>query len=89
MKGNILVFDNGGSSGYGGPDGESIEVHPRLFARGRVQSHNHYQIVWDYNPANGDPLPDSIAGTGGVQRLPNDNTLITSGMTGDRVGSHP
>jgi hypothetical protein len=41
-----------------------------------------YQIVWEYSPANGDYLPNSLQGLGGAQRLPNGNTLITSGWPG-------
>lgn len=80
-EGNILVHDNGGSSGYGGPNG-GLSKYTRDYSRVVEFSPQSLQIVWNYDPANGDPLPDSIAGTGGVQRLPNGNTLITSGMRG-------
>ena len=80
-EGNVLVFDNGGSSGYGGPDG-GISKYTRDYSRVVEFDPTTYQIVWEYSPANGDPLPDSLSGTGSAQRLPNGNTLITSGCKG-------
>jgi hypothetical protein len=78
--GNLLVFDNGGSSGYGffspiAPDGRGglarstsrvLEINPVTLA-----------LVWSYtNPRF---FATNISG---AQRLPNGNTLITSGPTG-------
>jgi arylsulfotransferase ASST len=78
--GNVLVFDNGGSSGYGffspiAPDGRGglarstsrvLEINPVTL-----------ELVWSYtNPRF---FATNISG---AQRLPNGNTLITSGPTG-------
>lgn len=79
--GNVLVFDNGGASGYGAPSpiaplgmntlaratSRVLEIDPLTFRR-----------VWAYAP------PDGFFATNisGAQRLPNGNTLITEGPTG-------
>ena len=78
--GNLLVFDNGGSSGYGffspiGPDGRSALAR----STSRVLEINPVtlELVWSYtNPRF---FASNISG---AQRLPNGNTLITSGPTG-------
>ena len=80
-EGNVLVFDNGWKSGYGGPTG-GISKYTRDHSRVVEFDPQSLQIVWDYDPAKGDPLPNSLRGTGSAQRLPNGNTLITSGMQG-------
>jgi hypothetical protein len=80
-EGNILVFDNGGNSGYGAPEG-GISKYTRDYSRVVEFDPQTLQIVWEFSPANGDPLPDSILGTGSAQRLPNGNTLINSGLRG-------
>jgi hypothetical protein len=78
--GNIVIFDNGGSSGYGapspiGPGGAGIyaratsrilEIHPVTL-----------ELVWSYARANFFSTNISSA-----QRLPNGNTLITEGAPG-------
>ena len=74
--GHILVFDNGGSRGYGGPDGGP--KYTRDYSRVVEFDPTTLEIVWEYSPANGDHLPFSLA-LSGAQRLPNGNTLITSG----------
>lgn len=78
--GNLLVFDNGGASGYGffspiGPDGRGALVRPTS----RVLEINPVtlELVWSYtNPRF------FATNVSGAQRLPNGNTLITSGPTG-------
>jgi hypothetical protein len=78
--GNLLVFDNGGSSGYGfanpiAPDGSGA------FARAgsRVLEINPVtlELVWSY--AGPRFYSSNISG---AQRLPNGNTLITEGASG-------
>jgi len=78
--GNLLVFDNGGSSGYGfaspiAPDGVGafaragsrvLEINPVTLA-----------LVWSYSDARFFSTNISSA-----QRLPNGNTLITAGAGG-------
>ena len=78
--GNLLVFDNGGSSGYGfaspvAPDGRGafqragsrvLEINPLTL-----------ELVWSYQNARF--FSTNISG---AQRLPNGNTLITAGAGG-------
>jgi hypothetical protein len=78
--GNLLVFDNGGSSGYGfagpiAPDGRGAFAR----ATSRVLEINPVtlQLVWSYtNPRF---FSTNISG---AQRLPNGNTLVTAGAGG-------
>jgi Arylsulfotransferase (ASST) len=79
--GDLLVFDNGGASGYGAP----TPVAPNgqgIFARAnsRVLEINPVTLalVWSY------VSPGQFYGSNisGAQRLPNGNTLITEGPTG-------
>ena len=78
--GNLLVFDNGGASGYGftnpiAPDGRGAFVR----ATSRVLEINPVtlELVWSYtNPRF---FSTNISS---AQRLPNGNTLITAGAPG-------
>ena len=78
--GNLLVFDNGGSSGYGfanpiAPDGRGAFAR----ATSRVLEINPVtlELVWSYtNPRF---FSTNISG---AQRLPNGNTLVTAGAGG-------
>ena len=78
--GNLLVFDNGGSSGYGfaspiAPDGVGAFVR----STSRVVEINPVtlELVWSYtNPRF---FSTNISS---AQRLPNGNTLITAGAGG-------
>lgn len=93
--GNILVLDNGFASGYGGPliVRNTLEAllgpqvpglgyrYSRLYSRVVEFDPVTLEVVWAYDPrAGADLTPSAI--TGGVQRLPNGNTLITSGLAG-------
>jgi len=78
--GNLLVFDNGGSSGYGlgspiAPDGQGT------FARAgsRVLEINPVtlELVWSYSAARF--FSNNISS---AQRLANGNTLVTEGANG-------
>jgi hypothetical protein len=78
--GNLLVFDNGGASGYGfanpiAPDGRGAYAR----ATSRVLEINPVtlELVWSY--ANPRFFSTNISG---AQRLPNGNTLITAGAGG-------
>jgi hypothetical protein len=78
--GNLLVFDNGGASGYGfttptAPDGANAFSR----ATSRVLEINPVtlQLVWSY--AGPRFYASNISG---AQRLPNGNTLITEGPSG-------
>ena len=78
--GNLLVFDNGGSSGYGfanpiAPDGRGAFAR----ATSRVLELNPVtlELVWSYtNPRF---FSTNISS---AQRLPNGNTLVTAGAGG-------
>jgi len=80
-EGNVLVFDNGGGAGYPGPGGEWSQ-YGRDYSRVVEFDPITYEIVWEFSPANGDPLTNSLQGLGSAQRLPNGNTLIASGWMG-------
>jgi hypothetical protein len=78
--GNLLVFDNGGSSGYGfstpiAPDGTGAFAR----ASSRVLEINPVtlQLVWSYNGPRF--FSTNISG---AQRLVNGNTMITEGASG-------
>jgi outer membrane protein assembly factor BamB len=79
--GNLLVFDNGGSSGYGfstpiAPDG--IGAFARSFSRVLEIDPVTLELVWSY------VAPNRFFSTNisGAQQLPNGNTLITEGAQG-------
>ncbi len=90
-EGNILVFDNGGWSGYGAPNPSSpTGRHNALRDNSRVLEFNpvKLEVVWQY-PARRDEKGFSTAGgqvysplMSSAQRLLNGNTLITEGNTG-------
>jgi hypothetical protein len=83
--GNLLVFDNGGASGYGfaspsSPDGRNsilrgssrvVEVNPVTFAK-----------VWEYSVAGAESYRFFSHYVGNAQRLANGNTLIVEGADG-------
>ena len=79
--GNLLVFDNGGSSGYGfanpiAPDG--VGAFARAYSRALEINPATLEVVWSY------VAPNQFFSTNisGAQRLPNGNTLITEGAPG-------
>lgn len=78
--GNVLIFDNGGSSGYGAPtsiaqNGQGVYAR----ATSRIVEINPVTLerVWMYNAPNF--FSTNISG---AQRLENGNTLITEGAPG-------
>ena len=78
--GNVLIFDNGGSSGYGpaspiAPNG--LGVYARATSRVLEINPVTLELVWTYVGRNF--FSTNISG---AQRLPNSNTLITEGATG-------
>jgi len=78
--GNLMVFDNGGASGYGAPtpvspDGGS--VYQRAGSRVLEINPVTLELVWSYTNARFFSTNISSA-----QRLPNGNTLITEGAPG-------
>jgi hypothetical protein len=89
--GNIMVFDNGGGSGYGPPTDfapEGIAVMRRDHSRVVEFNPITKEIIWEYSP-NTSNNPDRGFGhelysvnVSSAQRLPNGNTLITEGAQG-------
>jgi hypothetical protein len=89
--GNILVFDNGGSAGYGpGNPGAPTGFKNAIRDYSRVIEFNPLtlEVVWEYNPRtagfgprNGDFRFYSHY-ISAAQRLPNGNTMITEGADG-------
>jgi hypothetical protein len=79
--GNLLVFDNGGSSGYGEPSGiapRGTGVYARATSRVLEIDPTTLSLVWSYT-AGSQFFSTNISG---AQRLPNGNTLITEGAGG-------
>lgn len=78
--GNILIFDNGGSSGFGAPSPiapSGSGVYARATSRVIEIDPVTFEVVWSYDGPNFYSLNIS-----GAQRLPNGNTLITEGAGG-------
>jgi hypothetical protein len=73
--GNVLLFDNGGQSGYGGEEG--YPRYQRDYSRVLEFDPVTLRKVWDY-AADG----FYSAFVSNAQRLPNGNTLICQGMGG-------
>jgi len=90
-EGNILLFDNGGQSGYGPPNDSApngIGVMRRAHSRALEFNPLTKEIVWEYAP-NAGGAADPKAGfdlyspfISSAQRLPNGNTLVTEGAEG-------
>jgi hypothetical protein len=90
-EGNILLFDNGGQSGYGPPNDiapNGIAVMRRQYSRVIEFNPLTKDIVWRYVPNNASK-PGQKSGfdlfspfISSAQRLPNGNTLITEGAEG-------
>jgi len=89
--GNIMVFDNGGGSGYGPPTDfapDGITVVRRDYSRVVEFNPVTKEIVWEYSPNssnNPNPVFDHrlySVNVSSAQRLPNGNTLITEGAKG-------
>jgi hypothetical protein len=77
-EGNILVFDNGGYSGYGllGVPIRYLRFYSRVIEFNPVT----YDVVWEYEKKDTPRFySDRISG---AQRLPNGNTLICEGSRG-------
>ncbi len=77
-EGNILVFDNGGESGYGGPNNYPL-YEQRGWSRVVEFDPTTYEVVWEYGTQPGD-VEFYSQYISNAQRLPNGNTLITIGM---------
>ena len=78
-EGDILVFDNGGQSGYGGS--MSAPRYTRSYSRVVEFDPVTLEIVWQYGEQSGEEYFFS-QDISSAQRLPNGNTLITEGRNG-------
>lgn len=87
-EGNIMIFDNGGAAGYGAP---SDSAHngwnsaKRDYSRVLEINPVTLKIVWEYSGKTvgyRDKTRFYSSYVSSAQRLPNGNTLITSGATG-------
>ena len=79
--GNLLVFDNGGASGYGftspiAPNGSGALVRP--YSRVLEINPVTLALVWSYQA----PVSFYASNISSAQRLPNGDTLITEGPDG-------
>jgi hypothetical protein len=78
--GNLMVFDNGGPSGYGSPSSiapNGTGIYARPTSRVLEIDPVSLKLVWSYT------APAFFAtNISGAQRLPNGNTLITEGPDG-------
>lgn len=86
-EGNILLYDNGGFSGFDSPSvlcPDGRRVLKRHYSRVLELDPVTWKIVWQYQY---DPLDITASGLfspllGSAQRLPNGNTLVTEGVFG-------
>jgi hypothetical protein len=90
-EGNILLFDNGGSAGYGTPNpGAPTGMNNALRDNSRVLELDPITLktIWQYPPKVEGPIGPVNTGVlyssfiSSAQRLPNCNTLITEGASG-------
>jgi hypothetical protein len=78
--GNVMIFDNGGSSGYGTPSPIALNgtgIYARATSRVVEINPVTLELVWSYNGPN-----FFATNISGAQRLPNGNTLVTEGPGG-------
>ena len=84
--GNLLVFDDGGASGYGGPS--DSDRYFRNYSRVLEFDPVTLDIVWEYgSPTGANEFLSPILSN--AQRLPNGNTLITIGTLGKVIEVTP
>jgi hypothetical protein len=78
--GNLMVFDNGGASGYGKPNGNAPQgsgIFARPTSRVLEIDPTTMKLAWSYTGAG-----FFATNISGAQRLANGNTLITEGPSG-------
>jgi Arylsulfotransferase (ASST) len=83
--GNLLVFDNGGSAGYGAgtavaPNG--VGVLQRDYSRVLEIDPVTFEKIWEYSIPGTEHYQFFSQYVSSAQRLPNGNTLITEGNDG-------
>ncbi len=83
--GNLLVFDNGGSAGYGAPNpaaptgrGAVRRVSSRVLEVDPVT----FEKIWEYSIGGTEQIRFFSQYVSSAQRLPNGNTMITEGAVG-------
>jgi len=89
-EGNILIFDNGGSGGYGAPNpGSRTGLSNAIRDFSRVLEFNPVTLekTWEYSARtagfrSSDSYKFYSPFISSAQRLPNGNTLITEGADG-------
>ena len=83
--GNLMVFDNGGSAGYGAPNPiapNGTETITRFYSRVVEFNPVTFEMVWEYSPPGRASYQFFSRNVSSAQRLPNGNTLITEGAEG-------
>ena len=83
--GNLLVFDNGGASGYGAPNPTAPtgrNSSARFWSRVLEVNPVTFEKVWEYSLGGQLRLKFFSNFVSSAQRLPNGNTLITEGANG-------
>ena len=83
--GNMLVFDNGGESGYGfanPADPRGTRSSRRHYSRVLEIDPVSYEIVWEYRAGGNQAFRFFSHYVSSAQRLPNGNTMITEGSDG-------
>jgi arylsulfotransferase ASST len=94
-EGNMLIFDNGGAAGYGAPNpGAHVGWSDARRDSSRVIEINPItlKIVWEYSAKKvgyRDQTRFYASYVSSAQRLPNGNTMITSGATGRLIEVTP
>ncbi len=87
--GNILVYDNGGMSGWGsGSSTYDFNKYTRYYSRVIEFDPVTLELVWEYSKPLGDRMSNSFI-ISNAQRLPNGNTLITNGVPGQLLEVTP
>lgn len=88
-EGNILVFDNGSKSGWGGKGLFSYKFkYSRSYSRIVEFDPMTLEIVWEHSPRLGHDISYSAL-MSSAQRLPNGNTLINSANPGRLIEVTP
>ena len=83
--GNLLVFDNGGTAGYGFTSpvaDEGVDGVRRHFSRALEIDPVTLEVVWRYQIAGLESYRFFSHYVSNTQRLPNGNTMITEGADG-------
>lgn len=83
--GNLLVFDNGGASGYGSPNPGApagINIAGRFHSRVLEINPTTFEKVWEYSLTGPVSFLFFSHYVSSVQRLENGNTLVTEGAIG-------